>query len=194
MPANASVPTPQSVPDYHRVDTSWKPTDIGYFYLDVPDKEGVELINNIPHYTNVEIFLNRMRKLVVLKSEQVVRGNIHACLKGSSLRWYTHELSRDTKDLMQLALDDEDATRQRRFDTTKRPTWSQGDSDPNPRVDPSSDFFTTAYHPQADGQSERTNQAVEIVIRHWCAQQSLDNDDIRQNPATSRQDEALLFI
>lgn len=26
--------------------------------------------------------------------------------------------------------------------------------------------FTTAYHPQADGQSERTNQTVEIMIRH----------------------------
>ena len=29
--------------------------------------------------------------------------------------------------------------------------------------------FTTAYHPQADGQSERTNQTAEIMIRHWAA-------------------------
>ena len=27
-------------------------------------------------------------------------------------------------------------------------------------------YFSTAYHPQADGQSERTNQTVEIMIQH----------------------------
>lgn len=33
-------------------------------------------------YTNVEAFLDRMRELFALKSEQVVRGNIHACPLG----------------------------------------------------------------------------------------------------------------
>ena len=30
-------------------------------------------------------------------------------------------------------------------------------------------FFTTAYHAQADGQSERSNQSAEIWLRHWCS-------------------------
>ena len=27
-------------------------------------------------------------------------------------------------------------------------------------------YFTTAYHPQADGQSEQTNQTVELMVQH----------------------------
>lgn len=30
-------------------------------------------------------------------------------------------------------------------------------------------FYTAAYHAQADGQSERTNQTAEIWLRHYCA-------------------------
>lgn len=30
--------------------------------------------------------------------------------------------------------------------------------------------MTTAYHPQADGQSESTNHIVELAIRHYCAE------------------------
>lgn len=30
-------------------------------------------------------------------------------------------------------------------------------------------FYSTAYHAQADGQSERTNQTMEIMLQHWIA-------------------------
>ncbi|KAJ5942399.1 hypothetical protein N7516_002567 [Penicillium verrucosum] len=59
-------------------------------------------------------------------------------------------------------------------------------------------FFTTADHPQADGQSERTNQTLEIAIRHWTAQQrrtETEHAHIDQPvPATSRWDEALYLF
>ncbi|KOS40615.1 hypothetical protein ACN38_g8530 [Penicillium nordicum] len=59
-------------------------------------------------------------------------------------------------------------------------------------------FFTTADHPQADGQSECTNQTLEIAIRHWAAQQrrtETEHAHIDQPvPATSRWDEALPFL
>ena len=35
-------------------------------------------------------------------------------------------------------------------------------------------LVTTAYHPQSDGQSERTNQTIEIALRFWTSQGHLD--------------------
>jgi hypothetical protein len=35
-------------------------------------------------------------------------------------------------------------------------------------------MVTTAYHPQADGQSERTNQTVEIALRFWLSEGNKD--------------------
>ncbi|CAG8239687.1 unnamed protein product [Penicillium salamii] len=89
--------------DNTRTDTSWKPADIGLFDPGLGDSEdGSQLVNTTTYYTNVDVFIDRMRDLVALKSETVVRANIHSCLRGAALRWYTQELSRDTKDLLQL--------------------------------------------------------------------------------------------
>lgn len=54
------------------------------------------------HYTNVFTFINRLTNLIRLKSERVIRINIHACLKSDALAWYTHELSENEKNMMQL--------------------------------------------------------------------------------------------
>ena len=35
-------------------------------------------------------------------------------------------------------------------------------------------MVTTAYHPQSDGQSERTNQTIEIVLRFWISEGNKD--------------------
>jgi hypothetical protein len=35
-------------------------------------------------------------------------------------------------------------------------------------------MITTAYHPQADGQSERTNQTIEIALRFWLSEGNKD--------------------
>ncbi|OQD78720.1 hypothetical protein PENDEC_c001G06268 [Penicillium decumbens] len=36
-------------------------------------------------------------------------------------------------------------------------------------------FYSAVYHPQSDGQSERTNQTVEIMLRHWVATHPAEN-------------------
>ncbi|KAJ5675374.1 hypothetical protein N7462_008271 [Penicillium macrosclerotiorum] len=84
-----------------RSDSSWKAADIGFFDPKINDKEGVQMIGNVSHYTNVEIFIDRMRDLALLKSEAVVRANIHSYLKGDALKWFSFELSPAEKRMMQ---------------------------------------------------------------------------------------------
>jgi hypothetical protein len=83
-------------------DTQWKASDIGFFDPGLPDKDGsgMEVLNYITYYTSVYTFIDRMIDLVALKSEDVVKANIHSCLKASALRWYTHELTHFEKELM----------------------------------------------------------------------------------------------
>jgi len=80
---------------------AWKAADVGFFDPSLPDNDGVEVVGHVTYYTNVETFIDRLRDLATLKSEEVVRANVHSCLKGIALKWYTHELARDTKDIMQ---------------------------------------------------------------------------------------------
>ncbi|KAJ6087933.1 hypothetical protein N7467_006847 [Penicillium canescens] len=57
-----------------RADTTWKASEIGLFNPGMPDKDdGSELVNGTTCFTNVEIFLDRMLDLQILKSEDVVR-------------------------------------------------------------------------------------------------------------------------
>jgi hypothetical protein len=85
------------------VDTSWKPADIGYFDPGLPDtSDGSYLLNNITYYTNVEVFLDRIRDISSLKPPEIVSTKLHSCLKGAALCWYTHELPRDAQRLLGL--------------------------------------------------------------------------------------------
>ena len=81
-------------------DTTWKAADIGFF--DPPRKfpDGTDIIKNITYYSDVYVFIDRMNNLVLLKLEEVARANIHSCLKGDALRWYSYELTSDEKRLM----------------------------------------------------------------------------------------------
>lgn len=56
----------------HRADTSWKASEIGYFDPGMRDKDGSGLVGTTTYFTNVEVFLDRMRDLQILKSEDVV--------------------------------------------------------------------------------------------------------------------------
>ncbi|KAG0156132.1 hypothetical protein PDIDSM_3308 [Penicillium digitatum] len=44
-------------------------------------------------YTNVYAFINLLKALIPLKSEEVVRANLPSCLREAAARWYSAELS-----------------------------------------------------------------------------------------------------
>ena len=77
------------------ISPAWKTEDLGYFHPDLLDKDdsAVKTVSNQTHYRDVLVFVDRLKDLVTLKGEEVIRANIHASLRGSALAWYTSELS-----------------------------------------------------------------------------------------------------
>ncbi|KAJ5675356.1 hypothetical protein N7462_008253 [Penicillium macrosclerotiorum] len=82
-------------------DTTWKAADIGFFDPGMKNKDGILTSGTTTYFSDVYVFIDRMKDLVNLKSEEVVRTNIHSCLRGDAIRWYTHELSTREKEMMQ---------------------------------------------------------------------------------------------
>jgi hypothetical protein len=87
--------TPVTTSTTTNASPAWKTEDLGYFHPDLPDKDdaAVKTVSNQTHYRDVLVFLDRLRDLVTLKGEELIRANIHASLRGSALAWYTSELS-----------------------------------------------------------------------------------------------------
>ncbi|KAJ5578388.1 uncharacterized protein N7459_007352 [Penicillium hispanicum] len=83
-------------------DTHWKASDVGYFDPGMDSEDGIKLVDYTNYYTDVFVFIDRMADLKLLKSEEVVRANIHSCLRGDALRWYSQELTAEEKRLMNI--------------------------------------------------------------------------------------------
>lgn len=66
---------------------------MGYFTPDPTSNVHVRTVRGTTYYTNVYAFLNQLKALVPLKSEEVVRANLPLCLRDVAARWYTAELS-----------------------------------------------------------------------------------------------------
>lgn len=54
---------------------------------------GRRRLKGTTYYLNVYAFINQLEALVPLKSEEVVRANLAACLREAAPRWYITELS-----------------------------------------------------------------------------------------------------
>ncbi|KAE8348017.1 hypothetical protein BDV28DRAFT_153502 [Aspergillus coremiiformis] len=84
--------------DGRRPTNGWKTEDIGYFYPDQPKNinQADDLLKDQgarTYYRDVYTFVDQIRDIVTLKSEQTVRNNIHSCLRGAALEWYITELT-----------------------------------------------------------------------------------------------------
>lgn len=73
--------------------TGWKTDEVGYFEPDTASENHTKTVNHYTYYVNVHTFVDRLRDMVPYKTEPVVRGNIHACLRGEAMQWYSVELT-----------------------------------------------------------------------------------------------------
>ena len=81
----------------------WKTDDIGYFWPDKPDSEDTVTDEGTKvYYRDVYVFIDRIRDIIEYKGEELVKANIHACLRGAALEWFTTELSEMEKRSLRL--------------------------------------------------------------------------------------------
>lgn len=85
-PGRDGQDTPQST-------AHWKADDVSYFTPDLASDAHVRTNRGTTYYMNVYAFINQLKALVPLKSEEVVRANLPSCLREAAARWYSAELS-----------------------------------------------------------------------------------------------------
>jgi hypothetical protein len=64
----------------------WKSDDVGYFTPDPSSDVHVRTTKGTTYYLNVYAFINQLKALVPLKSEEVVRANLPSCLREVAAR------------------------------------------------------------------------------------------------------------
>ncbi|KAJ6137356.1 hypothetical protein N7471_003842 [Penicillium samsonianum] len=68
-----------------------------HFTPDPTSDVHVRTFRGTTYYTNVYAFVNQLKALVPLKSEEVVRANLPSCLREAAARWYSAELSEEER-------------------------------------------------------------------------------------------------
>ena len=86
----------------HTGNASWRPEELGFFDPDLKDdsvgKGDIVYLETHPYYRNVFIFVERIRDVAKAKGENTVRLNLHSCLRGTALEWYSWKLTEFEKE------------------------------------------------------------------------------------------------
>ncbi|KAJ5720939.1 uncharacterized protein N7483_008873 [Penicillium malachiteum] len=91
----------------------WKTEEFGYFYPDyrvtakhIETKYQAELGMHVNIFHNVEAFVDQVRGFLQFKPENLIRDNLHLCLRGEALGWYNTELDcNEREDLSEFPLE-----------------------------------------------------------------------------------------
>ncbi|KAL4744304.1 hypothetical protein BDW72DRAFT_199729 [Aspergillus terricola var. indicus] len=77
----------------------WKTEDVGYFHPDRIDDDSAltEERGSKTFYRDIYSFTDRIHDVALFKGKLVVKVNIHSCLRGPALEWYTIELTQEEK-------------------------------------------------------------------------------------------------
>lgn len=73
--------------------TTWCTQDVGYFLPKQPLEDYIVLENGNLFYQDVWAFTNYLRVLAETTEEETICANLHFCLRGKALEWYTTELT-----------------------------------------------------------------------------------------------------
>ena len=92
QPQHPPPPQPQQ-----QLLAPWRLEEFGLFEPDLPVDDrhppgDVITVGRDTIYRNVDAFLERMKDAIASKTPEVVRDNLHLCLRGSASRWYTFEI------------------------------------------------------------------------------------------------------
>ena len=84
---------------------SWVTEEVGYFDPDLTEENHIRCVRGATYFSHVLAFVNNLRAISVFKSEDTMRYNIHACLRGMAREWFISELShQDREFLRELSL------------------------------------------------------------------------------------------
>jgi hypothetical protein len=78
----------------------WKTTDVGYFWPDMPSQYGAGRVidyDGTRYFRDANAFVAQVRDSVAYYTAEVVRNNLHNCLKGQAFIWYSDIVPQSTK-------------------------------------------------------------------------------------------------
>ena len=81
----------------------WRPEELGFFDPDLSDdavigKGDIVYLGTHLYYRNVFIFVERIKDVAKAKGGNTVRLNLHSCLRGTALEWYSWKLTEFEKE------------------------------------------------------------------------------------------------
>ena len=83
------------VMDIPRISATWKPSEIGLFYPNMPQSWGEGDIidkDGKNYYRNIHSFTNRVRVAALTRDAKQIRQNLDACLRGEAELWWNTQI------------------------------------------------------------------------------------------------------
>ena len=83
----------------------WNASEVEFFDS-LYDEKSINIDQIMKHakkntyFRNVHFFIERVKNIAIIQSEQHVRDNLFTCLRESALQWYTSKISSKTKQLI----------------------------------------------------------------------------------------------
>ena len=98
--ARIAMPQPVNPPPEQPIGekpAQWYAANLGFF-----DPSYVEHASKDTIFWDVHFFIEKVKDMAAVRGDKFVRQNLSTCLRGTSLTWYTLELTTNQKQLLKL--------------------------------------------------------------------------------------------